>query len=230
MLVTSILEDIDHRLAAGSVVLDFGCGDGRFVYECRRAGFEAHGVDLVLAKSGEFLYEIPADCYRFPFDDGTFDLVFSNSVMEHVEDMGQALREMHRVLKPGGVGLHIFPAKWRPIEPHVCVPLGTMIRRSGWLTWWAWLGVRGPYQKGMHFRRAAERTERYLREHTFYRSAAELRAEANAYFPTVTFLERLLIRHSYGRAQYLFPVVRLFPFVARLYSGCHNRCMFFRKA
>lgn len=43
-----------------------------------------------------------ADAMALPFEDGTFDLVFSFHVLEHVESPGRALVEMRRVLKPGG--------------------------------------------------------------------------------------------------------------------------------
>jgi len=39
---------------------------------------------------------------RIPFDDGTFDYVINKEVMEHVENLDEALAEIHRVLKPGG--------------------------------------------------------------------------------------------------------------------------------
>ncbi|MFT7641943.1 MAG: SAM-dependent methyltransferase [Pirellulaceae bacterium] len=47
-----------------------------------------------------------------PFDDNTFDLVFSDNVMEHIQDPMLVLPEIHRVLKPGGVYLAKTPNKW----------------------------------------------------------------------------------------------------------------------
>ncbi len=44
-----------------------------------------------------------ADCYSLPFEDARFDRVFSNALMEHLTDPVRAMREMLRVLKPGGV-------------------------------------------------------------------------------------------------------------------------------
>ena len=46
------------------------------------------------------------DLQRQPFADGTFDLVITQDVLEHVPDPHQALREIHRTLRPGG--LHVF--------------------------------------------------------------------------------------------------------------------------
>ena len=44
-----------------------------------------------------------ADCYSLPFEDESFDRVFSNALMEHLTDPVRAMREMFRVLKPGGM-------------------------------------------------------------------------------------------------------------------------------
>ncbi len=44
----------------------------------------------------------PVDMLDMPFDDETFDFLIANHVLEHVDDDGLALREIHRVLKPGG--------------------------------------------------------------------------------------------------------------------------------
>jgi SAM-dependent methyltransferase len=42
------------------------------------------------------------DAERLPFDDGTFDLAFGHAVLHHLPDLGAALTELHRVLRPGG--------------------------------------------------------------------------------------------------------------------------------
>jgi SAM-dependent methyltransferase len=59
---------------------------------------------------------------RAPFSDATFDLVINNQVLEHVTDLDVAVREIARVLKPGGSCLSLFPDKsvWR--EGHCGIP------------------------------------------------------------------------------------------------------------
>src|SRR5262249_48932967 len=50
--------------------------------------------------------------YRLPFDADSFDIVLSTSVLEHANNPGEYLPEIHRVLKPGGTAMHLLPGKW----------------------------------------------------------------------------------------------------------------------
>jgi ubiquinone/menaquinone biosynthesis C-methylase UbiE len=67
--------------------------------------------------------------------DGTFDFVFFDQVFEHVLDQPTAFGEIVRILKLGGVSVHVIPAKWQLIEPHIkVVPLGRLrpLKRTSW--------------------------------------------------------------------------------------------------
>jgi SAM-dependent methyltransferase len=55
---------------------------------------------------------IRMDDGRIPYDDGAFDVVFSDNVLEHLRDPVATLCEVRRVLKPGGVFLAKTPNKW----------------------------------------------------------------------------------------------------------------------
>ena len=59
----------------------------------------------------------------------SFDFCYSTSVFEHVMDYNQPLSEICRVLRPGAWTLHIFPARWRPVEPHIFTPFGGRFQR-----------------------------------------------------------------------------------------------------
>jgi SAM-dependent methyltransferase len=226
----SILKEFGRELTEDSLILDFGCGDGVMVNQYRRSGLQAFGVDVRLDRDSDLLRLIQTTpTYRIPFDKEWFDFVFSNSVLEHVKDLDSALSEIYRVLKPGGASLHIFPARAKPIEPHVFVPFAGMLQNRAWLTLWAFLGIRNSFQKNMSFAKVARWNHDYLHRHTFYRSRHELRTRIRRQYGNVTFADKQIIRHSYGNARHLRPVVELFPTLATLYGLFHNRCVYFEK-
>lgn len=53
--------------------------------------------------------DVKADICDLPFEENTFDIVFSNHVLEHIEDDKKAMNELYRVLKPGGMGVFQIP-------------------------------------------------------------------------------------------------------------------------
>jgi len=53
--------------------------------------------------------DVKADICDLPFEDNTFDVVFCNHVLEHIEDDKKAMSELYRVLKPGGMGIFQIP-------------------------------------------------------------------------------------------------------------------------
>ena len=103
---------LDYRGTAGLRVLDVGCGQGMDVANYAMAGAEATGIDLTprhaelarlhLAAMGLHAEIVDGDAETMPFEDDRFDRVSSNGVLHHTPDMGAALREIRRVLKPGG--------------------------------------------------------------------------------------------------------------------------------
>jgi SAM-dependent methyltransferase len=112
-------------------VLDYGCGQGQIVARLRELEVEAFGCD-VFYKGGDASPSVPSgmlgnvirhvDRGTIPFPSESFDVVINNQVMEHVEDLDPVLREIHRVLRPGGKVLSLFPHRsvWR--EGHCGIP------------------------------------------------------------------------------------------------------------
>lgn len=107
-----IAEAFGYASTAGLDVLDVGCGQGIDLVEYARAGAHATGVDLTprhaeLARShinalGLTATVVEGDAESLPFEDASFDFVASNGVLHHTPDMPAALREIRRVLRPGG--------------------------------------------------------------------------------------------------------------------------------
>ena len=109
-----------------------------------------------------------------PFPDDYFDFVNTDQVVEHVQNHGAFFKELHRVLKPGAISLHIFPPKFIPIEPHVYVPFAGLIRDGWWLWLWAALGVRKQEQKNMPLKQVVQDNREYLLKKTNYLTVRQL--------------------------------------------------------
>ena len=72
--------------------------------------FEAiHGDNYITADIESPLAKVKLDVLQMPFAEAEFEVVFCNHVMEHVADDMQAMREIYRVLKPGGWGIIQVP-------------------------------------------------------------------------------------------------------------------------
>ena len=104
-----------------STVLDLGAGAG-IVEAMNFRGLAARvcGVDLDPRVSGNpYLDEgLVADAGKIPYPDETFDLVFADNVMEHIDEPNQVFAEIARVLRPGGQLLFETPNRTHYM-PHI---------------------------------------------------------------------------------------------------------------
>lgn len=99
----------------GLRLLDFGCGTGHFVQKLVDEGAEAVGLDLVreyfpMPEGWGRGRLVQGDVQHLPFAENTFDAVFALDVLEHCGDFEGGVREIHRVLKPGGQIVSTLPA------------------------------------------------------------------------------------------------------------------------
>lgn len=89
--------------------LDLGCGDGANLTWLRPHFQDFYGSDYNLLRllrasqlpDAPFLFL--ADINDYPTDDDSFDVIFFNHVLEHIPDDTAALREVYRILRPGGL-------------------------------------------------------------------------------------------------------------------------------
>lgn len=151
-------------ITPGSRLLDYGCGAAGTVRSLAEAGFDAFGFDIVDYQDQPSNRVTIAKSGRLPYPDAHFDVVFSDQVFEHAANQDEVFAELHRITKAGGVHLHIIPAKWQLIEPHIYVPLGGLIGFKWWFHLWASAGVRNAFQKKLPSRSVAHLNWTYFRE------------------------------------------------------------------
>jgi 2-polyprenyl-3-methyl-5-hydroxy-6-metoxy-1,4-benzoquinol methylase len=117
-----IMTLLGPHLRQGARWLDAGCGSGYLSREMARSGATVVGVDAaagMVAESvaraagepsaGQMSFQQVDSIERLPFGDASFDGVLCSSVIEYVPDYAQAIRELGRVLRPGGVVVLTVP-------------------------------------------------------------------------------------------------------------------------
>jgi len=227
-----IIGDFGFWLNKESVILDFGCGYGRYVKELRDQGYNAFGCDFEIETENNFQLDsgiiraIELNPYRLPFDDNTFDFIYSFSVFEHVQNYSESIAELARILKPDGICYHFFPSRYRLIEPHTFVPLSTGIQSYIWLYIWSLLGVRNEFQSGMPVKETAIKNQKYLRNHTNYLSRYKLNEYFKKSFDNVIFCERNFLKYL-RRGSFLYNFSTVLPFIPQVYSSFRSRIIIF---
>ena len=99
-------------------ILEIGTGTGGMLRTLLDRGYRARGVELnpdLIAESRRWYGDLPiqqVSSVELPFPPESFDIVLSFDVLEHIRDSDAHLREVHRVLRPGGQYLIQTPNKW----------------------------------------------------------------------------------------------------------------------
>ena len=103
-------------------VLENGCGVGMYVEKLSKHGGEVIGLEYDFERAAEAhensLHIINAAGEALPFPEGSFDLILSHEVIEHVQDDRKAVREMVRALRSGGRIVLFCPNRGYPFETH----------------------------------------------------------------------------------------------------------------
>lgn len=109
---------LDHLQASGRG-LDLGCGDGTLaaVLFSRVTGVRWTGLDIdpedarIARQAGVYERVHTASATAIPEGDASFDVVFSNSALEHIEQLDQVLGEVRRVVRPSGRLVFTVPSE-----------------------------------------------------------------------------------------------------------------------
>jgi ubiquinone/menaquinone biosynthesis C-methylase UbiE len=107
---------VDFSSFKGQRLLEVGCGIGTDLVRFAKGGARVTGVDLAqtaidLARKNFELNGVAAEELRvangeaLPYPDASFDVVYGHGVVQYTANAPQLIREMHRVLKPGGTAI-----------------------------------------------------------------------------------------------------------------------------
>lgn len=106
----------------GEKILDAGCGIGIFMEKFSEFSDHVYGFDVDKRKidiaKKSFKNVIVAGEGKLPYENNMFDIIWSHEVLEHVNDDKEVLKELVRVLKPGGELIVFTPNRLWPIETH----------------------------------------------------------------------------------------------------------------
>jgi len=130
------------RELEGALVLEVGCGAGRFTQVMLDAGAQVYALDYSTAVDACFanngphphLCVLQGDVYGMPFKPATFDYVFCYGVLQHAPDVRRAFMSLVRFLKPGGkLAVDVYRKGWA-FEPYKSKyfyrPITTRLRRD----------------------------------------------------------------------------------------------------
>lgn len=131
---------IGLRSLRGKVVLDVGCGYGRWGILFALLGAEVYGFDIsergieiaklsskISGASERTHFEV-ASVKRLPYDDSMFDYAFGNSALHHIIKIKDSGQEISRVLKPGGIAVFSENLGHNPI---IEIPRSVIRKRKG---------------------------------------------------------------------------------------------------
>ena len=140
---------------AGRAVLDVGCGTGWFSQWANARGGRVTSLDIgvrLLAEARRRAQSRPvaADACQLPLASNSFDVVISSECIEHTTNPLLALREIHRVARPGGLIVVTVPnQRW-----HFAVTIATRFNLRpfhGYENWLRWNELRGELRRaGAH--------------------------------------------------------------------------------
>lgn len=110
------LDVVLHMLPTEGRLLEIGAGTGWQAHELETRGYDVSAIDLLSSnyRENRVWPVTDYDGKKIPFEDKTFDIVFSSNVLEHIPHIREFQKEILRILKPEGCVLHVLPSSsWR---------------------------------------------------------------------------------------------------------------------
>ncbi len=107
--------DLAREIGGTGDLFELGAAGGFFLEGARRAGFRVRGVELsppaaAYAREKLGLDVFEGDLAQAPYAPGSFDVAYADNVLEHTTDPRGVLKELHRLLRPGGRIVVIVPS------------------------------------------------------------------------------------------------------------------------
>lgn len=117
---------IEEKADYCRIWVDIGCGKGELIQELARNGLLSIGLDREIHPDSQVKRSFPlvkADVAFLPFINNSIGLITGNMMLEHLPDPVSALKEMVRVLKPGGWVIQRTPNAYHPLVLMArCIP------------------------------------------------------------------------------------------------------------
>lgn len=112
----ALLDRMEPYRSTGRI-LDIGCSAAFFLHVAKERGWKPQGAEIAKWAVDFSQKELGVDVFHgmladAKFPDGHFDVVFSSHVMEHISQPSELLREMVRVLRPGGAHVTVVPTQF----------------------------------------------------------------------------------------------------------------------
>jgi ubiquinone/menaquinone biosynthesis C-methylase UbiE len=232
-----------NRIITEAKILDYGCGAGEVVLAGRKHGLDIYGADVFYKGSnrrktveeigllGNIIQEINDG--RLQFDNGYFDLILSNQVFEHVENIDAVLAEINRVMKKGATLVCLFPSKKVIREGHIGIPFVHWFSKGSQTRYYYTLILRSI---GFGYLKGEESIAQWTRDkldwidkYTIYREENEIFRSFSQYFE-ISEIEDDYIRFRLSKMNNVInSVLRRFVFLQKLFFVRRCSQIFFHR-